>query len=305
VAVRAWARCGVQPRRDDRTQALSPRGSSTAAVARPRSEPWIRLLPASSRCRSHCTPPPSKDIGAPAAPSTCGSTLRSPIRHSNAGVFPLAVVIAARHDPTRRLVLPGDHGRKWTNAHCELIHSVFRTKLLRPRSLVRDDAFQRPEQHFPCRVVTQTETYVGQASRRLHRGRSRLGRLRDRTPPDQGGPLGTAARGGSNRRRQVRQDAGDLRARDRHGALVALRDHPAAACEWPQDVRAAGPHERRGQFTERDDLHPRHGGRLRRMGRSGLRGLVLAGRVADVQARREQHAPLRRDARHGRAAARQ
>ena len=56
-----------------------------------------------------------------------------------------------------------------------------------------------------------------------------------------------------------------LRARDRHRTLVGVRDRAASARQRPQDVRATRSHDRRRQFAQRDGLHPRRGGRLRRL----------------------------------------
>ncbi|ABA48756.1 hypothetical protein BURPS1710b_0277 [Burkholderia pseudomallei 1710b] len=85
---------------------------------------------------------------------------------------------------------------------------------------------------------------------------------------------------------------------------MGLRDRAASARGRPPDVRAAGPHARRRQLGERDGLHPRHAGRLRRLARRRLRRLGLGRRAAVLPARRAQSPARRAAARRRRAAAR-
>ena len=128
---------------------------------------------------------------------------------------------------------------------------------------------------------------------RLRRRRRGLGRLRGRRPA-QRGPGG---RGRPGRGRAERLQPGDPRAGAVLGAAevdprLGLRERAGTGAERAPHLPAARPRPRRHQLDEHDALRARRGRGLRLLGAGRVRGLVVRGSAAAVQALRGQ--PARR-----------
>ena len=151
---------------------------------------------------------------------------------------------------------------------------------------------------------------------RLHCGWRGQRRLRARQPPlGRSAQQGAAA--GSRRRRppaaqseellvepddphthRLRQDA------QRSEGELALRDRDRRGLGRTPPQMAQGQGAGRIVLDQRAALHPRAGGRLRRLAADGLRGMVLPGRAALFPAGRAPGAGRERISRHGRPAQR-
>ena len=128
---------------------------------------------------------------------------------------------------------------------------------------------------------------------RLRRRRGGLGRLRGRGPAERR----PGGRGRPGRGRAERLQPGDPRAGAVLGAAevdprLGLRERAGTGAERAPHLSAARPRPRRHQLDEHDALRARRGRGLRLLGAGRVRGLVVQGSAAAVQALRGQ--PARR-----------
>ncbi len=138
------------------------------------------------------------------------------------------------------------------------------------------------------------------SARRRHRRRWD-GRLRSRvTPHGEPGRVGSPDRGRATVAKAPRADPGRLLEALSHGRRLGRLDDAAAGAGRARSRIPARAHARRLRRDERHDGAPRKPGRLRRLGRSGVHGLVVGRRRARIRAQRGRGVPARRSSRAAR-----